>query len=319
MKSNIDAAAIANKRFGQNFLKEPAFIDQIIQAMPEENLPVAEIGPGLGDLTAALIRVRHVTAFEVDKRLCKYLAVQFAPELDAGRLRLECGDALEHWEQGSLLDEPYHLVANLPYYIATRLILRALHDPWCRSIRVMVQKEVAVKFAAQSGDRDFSALSILAADTGTVRICFEVPPEAFVPPPKVTSAVLSIDKERSLEDTRFERFLKIAFAQPRKKLSKNLEKGFSGNLIRSAYSAINLDPLIRPHEATTWIYHHLYTTLVKDFKDGQKQSKSTKQHRKQKRERGAAAQPKSIPAGAPQTGEQRKQTPEPSGDGTSVR
>jgi len=226
MKSNIDAAEIASKRFGQNFLKDHTIVDQIIQAMPEDDLPVAEIGPGLGDLTAALIRVRHVTAFEVDKRLCEHLSIQFAPELDAGRLRLDCGDALERWEQGSLLDEPYHLVANLPYYIATHLILRALHDPWCQSVLVMVQKEVAIKFAARSGDRDFSALSVLAANAGVAQVRFEVPPEAFVPPPKVTSAMLSIEKERSLEDARFEQFLKIAFAQPRKKLSKNLERAF---------------------------------------------------------------------------------------------
>ena len=285
MKSNIDAAEIASKRFGQNFLKDHTIVDQIIQAMPEDDLPVAEIGPGLGDLTAALIRVRHVTAFEVDKRLCEHLSVQFAPELDAGRLRLDCGDALERWERGSLLDEPYHLVANLPYYIATHLILRALHDPWCQSVLVMVQKEVAVKFAARSGDRDFSALSVLAANAGVAQVRFEVPPEAFVPPPKVTSAVLSIEKERSLEDARFEQFLKIAFAQPRKKLSKNLERAFPKALIQAAYTAVDLDPLTRPHEATTSIYHHLYTTLKKDFNDGQKQPRSAGKSRREKRRR----------------------------------
>jgi len=284
MKSNIDAAEIASKRFGQNFLKDHSYVDQIIQAMPEDHLPIAEIGPGLGDLTAALIRVRHVTAFEVDKRLCEHLSGQFVSEIDSGRLQLECGDALERWEQGSLLDEPYHLVANLPYYIATHLILKALHDPWCRSILVMVQKEVAVKFAAKSRERDFSALSILAADVGVAQLRFEVPPEAFVPPPKVTSAVLSIRKDRSLEDARFEQFLKIAFAQPRKKLNKNLEKAFSKALVQSAYLALDLDPLIRPHEATTSIYRHLYTTLKKELKDGQKQPKPTKQQRRTKRQ-----------------------------------
>jgi 16S rRNA (adenine1518-N6/adenine1519-N6)-dimethyltransferase len=280
MKTNIDAAEIASKRFGQNFLKDHRYVDQIIQAMPDDDLPVVEIGPGLGDLTSALIRVRSVTAFEVDKRLCEHLHDEFGSEIDSERLRLVCGDALEHWEQKGLMDEPYHLVANLPYYIATHLILKALHDPMCQSILVMVQKEVALKFAAQSGERDFSSLSVLAASAGEAWLRFEVPPEAFVPPPKVTSAVLSIRKERTLEDAGFERFLKIAFAQPRKKLSKNLERAFAKETIRSAFETLELDGLARPHEATTTIYHHLYTTLKKDFKDGQEQSKSTKRKRR---------------------------------------
>jgi len=280
MKSNIDAAEIASKRFGQNFLKDQVYVHQIIQAMPDDDLPIAEIGPGLGDLTSELIRVRSVTAFEVDKRLCEHLRGQFAPEIHSGRFKLTCGDALEHWDQGSLLDTPYHLVANLPYYIATHLILKALHDPMCRSVLVMIQKEVALKFAAKPGERDFSALSVLATSAGEAWLRFEVPPEAFVPPPKVTSAVLSIRKERTLGDPAFERFLKVAFAQPRKKLTKNLERAFTKETIRSAFDAHELEMLLRPHEATTSIYHHLYTTLKKDFNDGQEQSRSTKRKRR---------------------------------------
>jgi len=285
MKSNIDAAEIASKRFGQNFLKDQVYVHQIIQAMPHDDLPIAEIGPGLGDLTSELIRVRSVTAFEVDKRLCEHLHTAFAPEIHSGHFKLTCGDALEHWEQRSLLDTPYHLVANLPYYIATHLILKALHDPMCRSILVMVQKEVALKFAAQPGERDFSALSVLAASAGEARLRFEVPPEAFVPPPKVTSAVLAIHKERTLDDPAFERFLKVAFAQPRKKLTKNLERAFAKETLRSAFDTLELGTLLRPHEATTSIYHHLYTTLKKEFHDGQEQSKSTQRQRRSKKHR----------------------------------
>ena len=283
MKPTIDstkATEIANKRFGQNFLKDRRYVDRIIQAMPEDDLPIAEIGPGLGDLTSVLVQVRNVTAFEVDKRLCELLPVRFAPEIDSGRLKLECGDALEHWEGGSLLEEPYHLVANLPYYIATHLILKALHDPQCRSVLVMVQKEVALKFAAHPGERDFSALSVLAASSGEASIRFEVPPEAFVPAPKVTSAVLSIVKERSLDESGFERFLKVAFAQPRKKLSKNLEQAFERQRIRDAFDSLGIDPLSRPHEAATPLYHRLYTILKKDFRDGQNQSRSPKRKRR---------------------------------------
>ena len=280
MKSNIDAAEIASKRFGQNFLKDHTYVHKIIQAMPDDDLPIVEIGPGLGDLTSELLRVRSVTAFEVDKRLCEHLRNGFEAEILSGKFKLNCGDALEHWDRGSLLERPYHLVANLPYYIATHLILKALHDPMCHSVLVMVQKEVALKFAAQSGERDFSALSVLAASSGEATIRFEVPPEAFVPPPKVTSAVLFLRKDRTLDDPAFERFIKVAFAQPRKKLTKNLERAFAKEIILSAFDTLELDTRLRPHEATTSIYHHLYTTLKKDFNDGQHNARTTRRKRR---------------------------------------
>jgi 16S rRNA (adenine1518-N6/adenine1519-N6)-dimethyltransferase len=280
MKKHIDPSQIADKRFGQNFLTDHRYVDRIIEAMPEDDLPVVEIGPGLGDLTSALVRVRTVTAFEVDKRLCEHLRSEFEAPIHSERLNLVCGDALERWEQEGLLNEPYHLVANLPYNIATRLVLKALHDPLCRSLTVMVQKEVAVKFAARAGERDFSALSVLAASAGEALVRFEVPPEAFSPPPKVTSAVLSIAKERTLDDAGFERFLKAAFAQPRKKLINNLERIVGKDAIAAAFASISLAAHLRPHEADTQVYHRLYTILKKDINDGQNHTQSTRRKRK---------------------------------------
>ena len=268
-------AEFASKKFGQNFLKNETYLHQIIQSMPQDDLRVAEIGPGLGDLTKELVKVRHVTAFEVDKRLCEHLITAFKTPISQGRFELRCGDVLEHWESGSLLDEPYHLVANLPYYIATNIILKAFKDAACRSILVMVQKEVAEKFAAQPGQKNFSALSVLAQSVGRARLCFEVEPEAFVPPPNVTSAVLLIEKERTFSDERFEQFLKIAFGQPRKKLSKNLIAALPKPLVADAFADLGLDPAMRPHEATTSIYHHLYKAL-KDNLDGKEQPNQRK-------------------------------------------
>jgi 16S rRNA (adenine1518-N6/adenine1519-N6)-dimethyltransferase len=276
MKNHIDPSKIADKRFGQNFLQEAHYIDRIIEAMPEDDLPIAEIGPGLGDLTSALVRVRRVTAFEVDKRLCEHLRERFDSQIESNTLTLICGDALERWERTGLLDEPYHLVANLPYYVATHFVLKALRDPWCRSLTVMVQKEVALKFSARAGERSFSALSVLAQSAGEARIRFEVPPEAFTPPPKVTSAVLSIDKERTLHTGSFDTFLKTAFAQPRKKLAKNLERLFPKEAVRTALLDAGLDPAVRPHQAATSTYHHLYTLLTKDVNDGQKTTRKRK-------------------------------------------
>jgi len=269
-------AEFASKKFGQNFLKNDVYLHKIIQAMPDDDLRVAEIGPGLGDLTKELVKVRNVTAFEVDKRLCEHLTTEFEAPISQGRFELRCGDVLERWGEGALLDEPYHLVANLPYYIATNIILKAFKDPLCRSVLVMVQKEVAVKFAANAGQKEFSALSVLAQSVGRATLCFEVEPEAFVPPPKVTSAVLLIEKDRSQDDEKFEAFLKIAFAQPRKKLSKNLSSAFSKDIVAQTFAKLALDANMRPHEAETSIYHLIYNEL-KDKLDGKQQSKQRKQ------------------------------------------
>jgi 16S rRNA (adenine1518-N6/adenine1519-N6)-dimethyltransferase len=251
----------ANKRYGQNFLKNDAIIKRIIQSIPNDNLAVAEIGPGLGDLTKELIVARNVTAFEVDKRLCEHLQTTFSEAIHTGTLNIECGDVLKNWEDNLLLKEKYHLVANLPYYIATNIILKALKDENCQSVLVMVQKEVAEKFSAQSGEKAFSGLSVLTQTVGFGELLFDVGAENFVPPPKVTSSILLIVKNRSEDNEEFENFLKVAFQQPRKKLSKNLTSHYDKDKIETLLKALEVSPTIRPHEAETSMYHHLYNEL----------------------------------------------------------
>jgi len=263
----------ANKRYGQNFLKNDAIIKQIIQSIPNDNLKVAEIGPGLGDLTKELILTRNVTAFEVDKRLCEHLQTTFSDAIHTEKLKVNCGDVLERWEENSLVNENYHLVANLPYYIATNIILKALKDEHCQSVLVMVQKEVAEKFSAQSGEKAFSGLSVLTQTVGFGELLFEVGAENFVPPPKVTSAILLIRKNRSEDNKDFEDFLKVAFKQPRKKLSKNLSTHYPKDKIEALLTELGVNLTIRPHEAETSMYHHLYNELNKDNIDGKQQRK----------------------------------------------
>jgi 16S rRNA (adenine1518-N6/adenine1519-N6)-dimethyltransferase len=273
-------AVFASKKFGQNFLKNEFYLHKIVQAMPNDDLRVAEIGPGLGDLTKELVKARNVTAFEVDKRLCEHLNDRFEIPIHEGHFELHCGDVLERWESGSLLDEPYHLVANLPYYIATNIILKAFKDVHCQSILVMVQKEVALKFSAKVKQREFSALSVLASSVGKATLCFEVEASAFVPPPNVTSAVLLIEKEISREDKKFEAFLKIAFRQPRKKLSKNLSLAFPKDSVNSVFHQLGLDPNLRPHEAETSIYHRIYNEFKDNVDEQQPKRKQSKSREK---------------------------------------
>ena len=272
MNGKKNLADFANKRYGQNFLKNDQITKQIIQAIPKDNLTVAEIGPGLGDLTKELIVARNVTAFEVDKRLCEHLNTTFGDPIRQGILTINCGDVLERWGEKTLLDEDYHLVANLPYYIATNIILKALKDTHCQSVLVMVQKEVAQKFSAHAGEKAFSGLSVLTQSVGYGELLFDVGAENFVPPPKVTSSILLIRKKRSEDNKGFEDFLKVAFKQPRKKLSKNLATHYPKDTIMALFLQLDIKDNLRPHEAETSIYHHLYNELNKDNIDGREKN-----------------------------------------------
>ncbi len=251
---------VAKKKFGQNFLKDESVLNKIVEAMPKNDHKIVEIGPGLGDLTKFLVDVKSVEAFEVDTDLCKLLQDNFEEEIATKRLHLHCGDVLQAW-QSTLVDEPYDLVANLPYYIATNIILKALADPMCKNILVMVQLEVAEKFCATSGEKVFGSLGIITQSVGESRIVLKVPPTAFDPQPKVDSAVFLIQKKRDRSDKAFEDMLRVAFTQPRKTLMKNLSSKYEKSTIQGAFNELELTLTIRPHQLDTKDYHQLYKLI----------------------------------------------------------
>jgi 16S rRNA (adenine1518-N6/adenine1519-N6)-dimethyltransferase len=251
---------VAKKKFGQNFLKDQTVLQKIVEAMPNTTNKIVEIGPGLGDLTKYLVDVRSVEAFEVDTDLCEILQVKFDKEIATKQLHLNCGDVLKAWKS-ELLEEPYDLVANLPYYIATNIILKALADTKCKNILVMVQLEVAEKFCATSGDREFGALSVIAQSVGEAHIVVVVPPTSFDPMPKVDSAVFLIEKRKSRDDDDFESMLRVAFSQPRKTLLKNLSANYEKESLLKSFLELELSQTIRPHQLSTSDYHHLYKTI----------------------------------------------------------
>lgn len=257
---------VAKKQFGQNFLKDEMVLRQIIQAMPKTNHKIVEIGPGLGDLTKFLVDVKSVEAFEVDTDLCKILQEKFKEEIVTKRLHIHCGDVLNAW-QSSLVDEPYDLVANLPYYIATNLILKALADPMCKNILVMVQLEVAEKFCAEAGDSVFGSLGVITQSVGDAHIVVKVPPTAFEPAPKVDSAVFLIQKKQDRTEEGFERMLRVAFSQPRKTLLKNLSSVYDKKEIETLLETLNLTKTIRPHQVSTSDYHQLYKKIKRSLDD----------------------------------------------------
>jgi 16S rRNA (adenine1518-N6/adenine1519-N6)-dimethyltransferase len=236
----------AKKRFGQHFLIDKSYISKIVEAMPAAKYRLVEIGSGLGDLTEEILTKRDLIAIEVDRDLIASLEARFVGEIASKRLKLICADALLLWQEGGLSEVAYDLVGNLPYYIATEIILRALADPHCKSLTVMTQVEVARKWTAEKG----SALSLLARSVGEAQFCFEVPPEAFEPKPKVFSAVLRIVKSAECFDLEFSRFLRGAFAQPRKTLLGNLRRRYEKTAIEDAFRHCQIAPAARAHELT---------------------------------------------------------------------
>jgi 16S rRNA (adenine1518-N6/adenine1519-N6)-dimethyltransferase len=218
--------------------------------MPNTGNLVVEIGPGLGDLTEKLLEKRRVTAYEIDQELCEILKEKFP------NLELKCGDVLDFWQE-SLAEEKYDLIANLPYYVATKIILKALKDKNAKNILVLIQKEVADKFSAKAGDKNYSSLAVIAQSVAKVKKLFDIPPGAFVPAPKVTSSVILFEKFEDSFDEEFAKFLKIAFANPRKTLKKNLSVKYK-----------NFDPEkfglaknIRPHQIDGSAFFRLFSNV----------------------------------------------------------
>ena len=252
---------VAKKKFGQNFLKDETVLQKIVEAMPKNDNKIVEIGPGLGDLTKYLVDVKSVEAFEVDTDLCKLLQKKFDKEIATKQLHINCGDVLDAW-QSSLINESYDLVANLPYYIATNIILKALADPKCKNILVMVQLEVAEKFCAVEGEKVFGSLGVITQSVGDAHIVVKVPPTAFDPQPKIDSAVFLITKKTDRSDENFEGMLRVAFKQPRKTLMKNLSSVYEKSRLQEAFDALELTQTVRPHQVSTDDYHQLYKKII---------------------------------------------------------
>lgn len=220
----------ASKALGQNFILDRQLLARIA-AIPGtiEGRTVYEVGPGPGGLTRALLdRGANVVAVECDRRCLPALA-----ELEqrfGSALKVIEGDALRTDEEAAV-GEGADVVANLPYNIGTALLLRwlgtASWPPWWRSLTLMFQKEVAERIVAQPGSPAYGRLSVAAQWRARPRIEMTVNRSAFVPPPKVTSAVIHITPAPAPDgvDARMmEELTEAAFGQRRKMLRSSLKK-----------------------------------------------------------------------------------------------
>jgi 16S rRNA (adenine1518-N6/adenine1519-N6)-dimethyltransferase len=237
----------ASKALGQNFILDRKLLERIA-AIPGEIAggTVYEVGPGPGGLTRALLdRRARVVAVERDRRFQPALA-DLGNEYP-GELQLVQADALRVDER-QLLDRGARIVSNLPYNVGTALLLRWLTTdwpPWWRSLTLMFQKEVAERIVASPGSNAYGRLSILAQWRSSPRIAMQVNRSAFVPPPKVASAVVHIEPMKAppgVEPKTIERITEAAFGQRRKMLRSTL-KGVPGAL--EALEQLGIDPTRR--------------------------------------------------------------------------
>ncbi len=234
----------AKKSLGQNFLLDGNLLDRIARVPgPLAGQDVYEVGPGPGGLTRALLRAgARVTAVERDDRALPALAELAAAA--PGRLTVIAGDAMAQ-DEAALVDRGVHVVANLPYNIGTALLVRWLTGPWppwWASVTCMFQKEVAERIVAAPGSPAYGRLAVLAQWRSAPRIAFEVPRQAFVPPPSVTSAVVHIIPAAASGDVpvaTLERLTAAAFGQRRKMLRASL-RGLPGGI--KALAATGIDP-----------------------------------------------------------------------------
>jgi 16S rRNA (adenine1518-N6/adenine1519-N6)-dimethyltransferase len=222
----------ARKSLGQNFLLDLNLTGRIARAAsPLAGATVIEVGPGPGGLTRALLTegAMRVIAIERDDR-----AIAALEEIAAhfpGRLTIVPGDALEFDPAPYLGDGPVRVVANLPYNIATALLVGWLTaepwPPWYERLVLMFQREVAERIVAGPGSKTYGRLSVLAGWRTQAKILFDIAPSAFVPPPKVTSSVVQLVPRRAplpCDRRALERVTAAAFGQRRKMLRASLRQ-----------------------------------------------------------------------------------------------
>ncbi len=247
----------ASKRFGQNFVTDPSVLEDIVRASQiskEEN--ALEIGPGLGTLTEFLAeRAGKVVAVEVDKSLIPVLK-----------------DTLRHYDNIEIINadilkldilsvmgkEAFRIIANLPYYITTPILMSLLESRIpCRSITVMVQKEVGERMTAVPGSKSYGALTLAVNYYTTASIVRKVPAECFLPQPKVDSVVVHLDIRNDIEnrvknEELMFSLIRGAFNQRRKNLVNALN-GYAGlnipkDRLTEAVQSIGAKPSVRGEE-----------------------------------------------------------------------
>lgn len=268
---------IMKKSLGQNFLVEPNILEKMISVSNiTDKTTVIEIGPGIGALTQFLaMNAKEVIAFEIDERFIEILDETLA---DYSNVKVIHQDILtvdfneSHYE--NLLNaEELVVVANLPYYITTPIIMHLMDSPLpFERLVMMMQKEVAERMTAAVGTKAYNSLTIAIQNRMDSKISFIVPASVFIPKPKVDSAVLTlIRREQALADVpdyrEFEHFVRSSFTQRRKTLWNNLRNNYDKTIdqeqLETAFMVVNIDPQRRAETLTVKDFEKLYLEILK--------------------------------------------------------
>jgi 16S rRNA (adenine1518-N6/adenine1519-N6)-dimethyltransferase len=249
-----DLGLSAKKSLGQNFLLDFNLTRRIARAAgPLEQVTVVEVGPGPGGLTRALLLegAARVVAIEKDSRCLPALADIAA--LYPGRLDIICADAREIDYGALALSSPARIVANLPYSVATPLLIAWLKTepwpPWFDRLVLMFQREVAERIVAAPGGKDYGRLAVLAQWRTTPRILFTIPAAAFTPRPKVDSSMVELVPRTAptpCDASTLEKVTAAAFGQRRKMLRSALRQTAPDS--EALLTGLDIDPRARAEE-----------------------------------------------------------------------
>lgn len=254
----------AKKSLGQNFIIDRnILINMVNSAHIDEETTVIEIGPGIGALTEQIAKVaKRVFAFEIDQRMIEVLDETLAPYPNVTVFHQDILDVNweEFKEQFLEVDEKVVVMANLPYYITTPILMNLFESSLPFSeIVVMMQKEVADRLQAKPSTKEYGSLSIAVQSQMNVEVLFEVPPTVFIPQPNVDSAIIKfspLEEPKEIIDRKFfSELTRASFAQRRKTLWNNLRTYYQKDKekleqVEQALEKIGIDPKRRAETLT---------------------------------------------------------------------
>lgn len=234
------------KRFGQHFLQDQQVLHTIVNSIkPQANDHIIEIGPGEGVLTKLLQpQVQQLTCIEIDRDLVHYLQQQLA---NISNLQIYEADALSFdYAKHMMSDVNNRIVGNLPYNISTPLLFKLFNLANISDFTFLLQLEVVNRLVATPGNKNYGRLSVMSQYFCNNALLFEVPPEAFNPPPKVQSAVVHLKPRTSKLEAHdiktLESIVRLAFNKRRKTLANCLKGVISADQLMT----LDIDPTLRP-------------------------------------------------------------------------